>query len=66
MTVSTNRQGPVTVVTLDRPEVRNAVDTEHAQALFDAFTDFESDDAASVAVLHGSGGNFCAGADLRR
>ena len=64
MTVSTQRHGPVTVVTLDRPEVRNAVDTEHAQALFDAFTAFDADESAAVAVLHGAGGNFCAGADL--
>jgi enoyl-CoA hydratase len=64
MTVTITNDGPVRVVTLDRPEVRNAVDGEHAQALYDAFVAFETDDAASVAVLHGAGGVFCAGADL--
>jgi enoyl-CoA hydratase len=65
MSVEVTRRGPVTVVTLDRPEVRNAVDTAHAQALYDAFLAFDADEAASVAVLHGAGGTFCAGADLK-
>jgi enoyl-CoA hydratase len=65
MAVTVTRHGPVTVVTLDRPEVRNAVDGEHAQALHDAFVAFDADPAASVAVLHGAGGAFCAGADLK-
>jgi enoyl-CoA hydratase len=65
MAVRVQRQGQVTVVTLDRPEVRNAVDGEHAQALLDAFVAFDVDDDAAVAVLHGAGGTFCAGADLR-
>jgi enoyl-CoA hydratase len=56
--------GPVTVVTLDRPEVRNAVDAPTAQALYRAFIDFEADDAARVAVFHGAHGHFCAGWDL--
>jgi enoyl-CoA hydratase len=64
MTVTITNDGPVRVVTLDRPEVRNAVDGEHSQALYDAFVAFDTDDAASVAVLHGAGGVFCAGADL--
>ncbi|MDT7550054.1 MAG: enoyl-CoA hydratase [Actinomycetota bacterium] len=64
MTVTSTNDGPVRVVTLDRPEVRNAVDGEHSQALYDAFVAFDTDDAASVAVLHGAGGVFCAGADL--
>jgi enoyl-CoA hydratase len=64
MAVRVERRGAVTVVTLDRPEVRNAVDTAHASELFAAFTAFQSDDSASIAVLHGAGGNFCAGADL--
>ena len=45
---------PVTLVSLDRPEVRNAVDGEHAQALHDAFVAFDADPDASVAVLHGA------------
>jgi len=65
MGVHVERRGPVTVVTIDRPEVRNAVDTEHAQALYDAFLAFDVDPDASVAVLTGAGGTFCAGADLK-
>jgi enoyl-CoA hydratase len=65
MTVEVSRRGPVTLVSLDRPEVRNAVDGEHAQALHDAFTAFDADPEASVAVLYGAGGSFCAGADLK-
>jgi enoyl-CoA hydratase len=52
------------VVTIDRPEVRNAIDTEHARALREAFEAFDADPEASVAVLHGAGGVFCSGADL--
>jgi enoyl-CoA hydratase len=62
--VHTARRGPVTVVTLDRPAVRNAVDADTAAALTDAFLAFDADDAAAAAVLHGAGGTFCAGADL--
>jgi enoyl-CoA hydratase len=64
MSVRVTNEGPVRIVTLDRPEVRNAVDGEHATALYDAFRAFDADDSASVAVLHGAGGVFCAGADL--
>jgi enoyl-CoA hydratase len=64
MSVTVTNNGPVRIVTLDRPEVRNAVDGAHAQALYDAFKDFDADDSAAVAVLHGAGGVFCAGADL--
>jgi len=56
--------GPVTVVTITRPERRNAVDGATAEALRGAFAAFEGDPAASVAVLSGAGGTFCAGADL--
>lgn len=64
MTVHTERRGPVFVVTIDRPEVRNAVDGPTAAALADAFRAFAEDDSQSVAVLTGDGGHFCAGADL--
>ena len=57
--------GRVTVVTIDRPERRNAVDREHADALAEAFRAFDEDDEALVAVLYGAGGSFCAGADLK-
>ncbi len=64
MSVTSERVGPVTTVVLSRPEVRNAVDRATAQALVDAFREFEASDAA-VAVLYGDGGTFCAGADLK-
>lgn len=65
MPVHVSTEGPVTVVTLDRPERRNAVDRDHAQALADAFRAFDADEGAAVAVLTGAGGDFCAGADLK-
>jgi enoyl-CoA hydratase len=63
--VRVERDGPVTTVLLSRPERRNAVDGATAVALVDAFRSFEADDGAAVAVLHGEGGVFCAGADLK-
>ncbi len=64
-TVRVDHDGPVTIVTIDRPEVRNAVDRATAEALADAFRAFEEDAERSVAVLTGAGGAFCAGADLK-
>jgi len=64
-TVRVTAGGPVTVVTIDRPEVRNAVDSAAAEALRAAFARFEADPEAAVAVLTGAGGHFCAGADLK-
>jgi enoyl-CoA hydratase/carnithine racemase len=63
--VRVERRGPVTTVILDRPGVRNAVDGPTAEALAEAFADFDTDPDASVAVLFGEGGTFCAGADLK-
>lgn len=63
-TVLTDRHDDILVVTLNRPEVRNAVDRPTADALRLAFEQFEQDDSLSVAILRGEGGNFCAGADL--
>jgi enoyl-CoA hydratase len=57
--------GPVRVVTIDRPEQRNAVDRATAVALVDAFAAFDGDPTSAIAVLTGSGGTFCAGADLK-
>jgi enoyl-CoA hydratase len=57
--------GPLAVVTIDRPQVRNAVDRPCAEALAHAFRAFDADDALAVAILTGSGGTFCAGADLK-
>ena len=65
MPVHVQKQGAVTTIILERPEARNAVDGATAAALAEAFRDFEADDGASVAVLWGSGGVFCAGADLK-
>jgi enoyl-CoA hydratase len=65
MSVRVERVGPVTTVILSRPEVRNAVDRDTAQALADAFRAFEADEEARAAVLWGEGGTFCAGADLK-
>jgi enoyl-CoA hydratase len=62
--VRTEKTGNVTTVILSRPERRNAVDRDHADALAAAFEAFERDEQAHVAVLWGEGGTFCAGADL--
>jgi enoyl-CoA hydratase len=65
MSVRIERDGPVYTVLVSRPGRRNAVDGATAQALADAFRAFDADDDAAVAVLHGEGGVFCAGADLK-
>ena len=57
--------GAVAVITLNRPDCRNAIDTPTGIALFDAIQRFEGDEALKVAVLTGAEGNFCAGADLK-
>jgi len=62
--ITFRRAGAVATITLNRPDKRNAVDGPTAGALRDAFTEFEQDEQLKVAVLTGSGGNFCAGADL--
>ncbi len=64
-TITVAADGPVTVVTIDRAPVRNAVDSATADALRVAFEAFDRDESASVAVLTGAGGTFCAGADLK-
>jgi enoyl-CoA hydratase len=58
-------RGSVVVVTIDRPDARNAVDGPTAEALVRAFSDFDADDSQLVAILTGAGGTFCAGADLK-
>lgn len=62
--VQVRRTGAVAVITLDRPEVRNAIDHPTAAQLAAAMRRFEADDSAKVAVLYGAGGNFCSGLDL--
>jgi len=64
-TILTDRDQEVLIVTINRPEVRNAVDPSTAESLFRAFQEYDRDDRASVAVLTGAGGTFCAGADLK-
>ena len=64
-TVLFETEGDVAIVTINRPEVRNAVDDATAAALVDVFTRFDADDRLSVAVLTGANGAFCAGADLK-
>ena len=64
MSVEIAKDGPVTIVTIDRPAKRNAVDPATADMLRDAFAAFASSSAAKVAILTGSDGHFCAGFDL--
>ena len=64
-TVRVEADGDVIIVTIDRPEVRNAIDGPTANALATAFRAFDADASKAVAVLTGSGGYFCAGADLK-
>src|SRR6202000_3499390 len=63
--VRVEHNGAVTTVIINRPEARNAVNGPTAAALYAAFDEFDRDDAASVAVLWGDNGTFCAGADLK-
>lgn len=66
MSVRIERAGPVWTVIHSRPETRNAMDPKSARELFEAFVEFDRDDSASVAVLWGEGGAFCAGFDLKQ
>jgi enoyl-CoA hydratase len=64
--VAVEREGNITVVSIDRfAEARNAVDSETAGLLREAFFAFDKDETQSVAILTGRGGTFCAGADLK-
>jgi enoyl-CoA hydratase len=65
MTVRIEKNEAVWTIIHDRPEARNAMDPESADALTAAFIDFDADKNASVAVFHGAGGAFCAGWDLK-
>jgi enoyl-CoA hydratase len=65
MEVLIERKGKVFTVILNRPEVKNAVDGNTAKQLADAFRLFEKDQSVHAAVLWGTGGCFCAGADLK-
>jgi enoyl-CoA hydratase len=63
--VLVERDRNVTVITINRPQARNAVDSVTARALAEVFQEFDRDDALDAAILTGSQGTFCAGADLR-
>ena len=65
MTVDVEHEGRVTIVTINRPAIRNAVDAPTAKLLADAFRSFDHDGDHDVAVFTGAGGVFCAGADLK-
>lgn len=65
MSVTIDQLGPVTVITINRPANRNAVDVATAQELDEAFENFDRDTDRRVAILTGAGGHFCAGADLK-
>jgi len=65
MSINYDSDGPVTTITIDRPDVANAIDAPTALALADAFRRFDAEESAHVAVLTGAHGTFCAGADLK-
>jgi len=65
MTIHVKADGPIAIITIDRPGVANAIDRPTATALADAFRAFDGDGALAVAVLTGANGTFCAGADLK-
>lgn len=65
MSVEVEKDGSVWTVIHNRPEARNAMDPASADALTEAFLEFDADDTAWVAVLYGEGGAFCAGWDLK-
>ena len=63
--VTIEKEGEVTIVTINRPEVRNAIDRDTAAQLAAAFHAFEADRGQKVAILTGVGGQFSSGADLK-
>ncbi|MEQ8692091.1 MAG: crotonase/enoyl-CoA hydratase family protein [Pseudomonadales bacterium] len=65
MTIDVRMQDQVRIITINRPQARNAVDGPTATALADAFREFEADENSLVAILTGAEGTFCAGADLK-
>ncbi len=62
--ILTERRDRIAIITINRPERRNAFDLATAEAIYKAFKQFDADDTLDVAILTGAGGNFCAGADL--
>ncbi len=66
MSVEISQDGATTIVRINRPDARNAVDPQMAEDLFQAFIAFDRDDSQRVAILAGVNGAFCAGFDLKR
>ena len=64
-TVTTERDGPVWVITIRRPEMRNAIDRATSEAIAQAMDDLDSDPDLRVGILTGAGGHFCSGMDLK-
>lgn len=64
MAIHTDSSTRVWEITIDRPQVRNAIDAQHARYLYDSVKGFEASTEHSVAIVYGKGGHFCAGADL--
>jgi enoyl-CoA hydratase len=65
MTVTVEKRDQITIITIDRPDVRNAIDQPTAEALFAAFSAFDREPDQNVAILTGANDTFCAGADLK-
>lgn len=63
-TVCVDKDNGITIIGINRPKQRNAINAATAQKICEAFSDFENDDTSSVAVLHGLCGSFCSGYDL--
>ena len=63
--ITIQKEGKITIILINRPEVKNAVNGKTAKELADAFRAFEADEDSYVAILGGLGGTFCAGADLK-
>jgi enoyl-CoA hydratase len=63
--INCETEDQVAIITINRPEVRNAIDRPAAEALAEAFRRSDADDSLGVAVLTGTNGIFCAGADLK-
>lgn len=64
-TILTSREGPIFVLTLNRPEARNAINRETAERIEQAMDAFDDDDSLFAGIITGAGDNFCAGADLK-
>lgn len=64
MTVTVDKQGPVAIVTLDRPQTKNAITQEMRGQMYGAFEDLALDHEVRAVILTGAGGDFCSGMDV--